>query len=71
MDVLSLGLMNVKKINRFLWSTKKDAHKKICSFFLPHNVYDISNNWNLQTSVKNWSQVSAVTDMQTVVNGIW
>ena len=50
MNVLSLGLMNVKKINRFLWSTKKDAHKKICSFFLPHNVYDISNNWNLQTS---------------------
>jgi len=39
-DLLSLGLMYVKKIHQFLSSTKKDAHKrKLVPFFLPHGVY--------------------------------
>ena len=34
MDLISLGLMYVKKIHQFLSSTEKDAHKiKLVPFF--------------------------------------
>jgi len=39
-DLISFGLMCVKKIHQFLSSTKQDVHKrKMVPFFLPHGVY--------------------------------
>jgi len=40
-DLLSLGLMCVKKITRFCQVLKRHTQKKIGSFFLPHGVVSV------------------------------